>query len=31
MQDEHGFIWRSMLDTIDFDLPGTRVLDAGCI
>lgn len=30
MQDEHGFIWRAMLDTIDIDLPGTRVLDAGC-
>jgi SAM-dependent methyltransferase len=30
MQDEHGFIWRAMLDTIDVDLAGTRVLDAGC-
>jgi SAM-dependent methyltransferase len=30
MQDEHGFIWRAMLDTIDADLSGRRVLDAGC-
>ena len=30
MQDEHGFIWRAMLDTIDIDLAGRRVLDAGC-
>jgi len=30
MEDEHGFIWRSMLDTIDVDLSGRRVLDAGC-
>jgi SAM-dependent methyltransferase len=30
MQDEHGFIWQAMLDTIDVDLVGTRVLDAGC-
>jgi SAM-dependent methyltransferase len=30
MQDEHGFIWRAMLDTIDTDLAGRRVLDAGC-
>jgi SAM-dependent methyltransferase len=30
MQDEHGFIWTAMLDTIDVDLTGTRVLDAGC-
>src|ERR1700752_3213931 len=30
MQDEHGFIWRAMLDTIDVDLVGRRVLDAGC-
>lgn len=30
MQDEHAFIWRAMLDTIDVDLAGTRVLDAGC-
>jgi SAM-dependent methyltransferase len=30
MQDEHGFIWRAMLDTIDFDLTGLKVLDAGC-
>jgi SAM-dependent methyltransferase len=30
MQDEHGFIWRAMLDTIDVDPAGRRVLDAGC-
>ena len=30
MQDEHGFIWKAMLDTIDTDLSGVRVLDAGC-
>ena len=30
MQDEHGFIWRAMLDTIDIDLAGARVLDIGC-
>ncbi len=30
MQDEHGFIWKAMLDTIDTDLADRRVLDAGC-
>jgi SAM-dependent methyltransferase len=30
MQDEHGFIWQAMLETIDIDLAGKRVLDAGC-
>jgi SAM-dependent methyltransferase len=30
MQDEHGFIWRAILDTVDTDLAGRRVLDAGC-
>jgi SAM-dependent methyltransferase len=30
MQDEHGFIWSAMLDTVDTDLSGKRVLDAGC-
>ena len=30
MQDEHGFIWRAMLDTVDIDLRGLRVLDIGC-
>jgi SAM-dependent methyltransferase len=30
MQDEHAFIWRAMLETIDIDLAGRRVLDAGC-
>jgi SAM-dependent methyltransferase len=30
MQEEHGFIWDAMLETIDVDLAGKRVLDAGC-
>lgn len=30
MQDEHSFIWRAMLDTIDMDLAGKRTLDVGC-
>jgi SAM-dependent methyltransferase len=30
MQEGHGFIWRAMLETIDVDLTGKRVLDAGC-
>lgn len=30
MQDEHGFVWKAMLDTIDIDLSGKRVLDVGC-
>jgi SAM-dependent methyltransferase len=30
MQDEHGFIWSALLDTIDINLVGKRVLDAGC-
>jgi SAM-dependent methyltransferase len=30
MQDEHEFVWKAMLDTIDIDLAGKRVLDAGC-
>jgi SAM-dependent methyltransferase len=30
MQDEHGFIWQAMLDTMDVDLANRRVLDAGC-
>jgi SAM-dependent methyltransferase len=30
MQGEHGFVWTAMLDTIDVDLAGKRVLDAGC-
>ena len=30
MQDEHAFIWRAMLETIDIDLADRRVLDAGC-
>jgi SAM-dependent methyltransferase len=30
MQAEHAFIWEAMLETIDSDLAGKRVLDAGC-
>jgi SAM-dependent methyltransferase len=30
MQDEHGFIWRAMLETVDVGLSGKLVLDAGC-
>ena len=30
MQDEHGFLWQAILDTIDIDLAGRRVLDTGC-
>jgi SAM-dependent methyltransferase len=30
MEDDHGFIWKAMLDTIDSDLSGRRVLDVGC-
>ncbi len=30
MQDEHGFVWMAMLDTIHTDLAGKRVLDVGC-
>ena len=30
MQEEHEFIWRAMLATIDLELSGRRVLDAGC-
>ncbi len=30
MQDEHGFIWRAMLQTVGAGLAGRRVLDAGC-
>ena len=30
MQDAHGFVWKAMVDTVDVDLAGTRVLDAGC-
>jgi len=30
MQDEHGFVWLAMLETIDGNLDGKRVLDAGC-
>jgi SAM-dependent methyltransferase len=30
MQEEHEFLWRALLDTIDADLAARRVLDAGC-
>jgi SAM-dependent methyltransferase len=30
MQDDHAFIWTAMLETIDLDLAGKRVLDVGC-
>jgi hypothetical protein len=30
MQEEHGFLWRALLDTIDIDVAGCRLLDAGC-
>lgn len=30
MQEEHVFMWRAMLATIDVDLARRRVLDAGC-
>ena len=30
MQEEHGFMWRAMLDTVDADVSGARVLDSGC-
>ena len=30
MQEDHAFIWDAMLDTVDVDLEGRRVLDAGC-
>jgi SAM-dependent methyltransferase len=30
MQDGHAFVWLAMLETIDVDLAGKRVLDAGC-
>jgi SAM-dependent methyltransferase len=30
MQEEHMFMWRAMLATIDVGLAGRRVLDAGC-
>jgi SAM-dependent methyltransferase len=30
MQDEHAFVWKAMLETVDVDLAGLRVLDVGC-
>lgn len=30
MQDAHGFVWKAMVETIDLELAGKRVLDAGC-
>ena len=29
MQDAHSFVWLAMLDTINTDLAGKRVLDVG--
>ncbi len=29
VQQEHEFIWRAILDTIDLELPGRRVLGIG--
>lgn len=30
MQDEHRFIWLAMLELVDADLSGRKVLDVGC-
>ena len=30
MEEEHGFLWQALLDTVDRDLAGARVLDVGC-
>ena len=30
MQDDHVFAWKAMIDSIDADLAGRRVLDIGC-
>jgi SAM-dependent methyltransferase len=30
MQDDHGFVWKAMLDRVGADLVGRRVLDVGC-
>lgn len=30
MQDRHLFVWRALVDTVDVDLSGRQVLDAGC-
>lgn len=30
MQEDHEFVWEAMLQTIDVDLTGKRVLDSGC-
>jgi len=30
MQEEHVFVWNAMVDTVNTDLAGRRVLDAGC-
>jgi SAM-dependent methyltransferase len=30
MQEEHAFIWNALLDVVDVELAGARVLDAGC-
>jgi SAM-dependent methyltransferase len=30
MQDEHGFVWDAIVETVDVSLAAKRVLDAGC-
>jgi SAM-dependent methyltransferase len=30
MQEEHRFVWKAMIETVDAPLAGERVLDAGC-
>ncbi len=30
MQNEHAFVWETMLESVDVDLRATRVLDVGC-
>jgi 2-polyprenyl-3-methyl-5-hydroxy-6-metoxy-1,4-benzoquinol methylase len=30
LEPEHRFVWETMLDTVDVDLTGTKVLDIGC-
>jgi SAM-dependent methyltransferase len=30
MQDEHGFVWEAMVEAVDSELTGRRVLDIGC-
>jgi len=30
MQDDHLFVWKAMLESVDVDMAGTKVLDVGC-